>query len=92
MCYSVVEDHVDGGVRGGREQTEVVRGKGHSRTVSDVSYISTGSGSQGVGKTNTIPPVFSSENYSSFLSLAINLLFFSVTSSNSIIDLSITCQ
>lgn len=43
------EDHVDGG-RGGESE---MRGKGHSRTVSDVSYISTGSGSQGVGTCNS---------------------------------------
>jgi exocyst complex component 2 len=40
------DDQVDGG--GGRGGELEVRGKGHSRTVSDVSYISTGSGSQGI--------------------------------------------
>ena len=47
-CCGSVDDQVDGG--GGRGGELEVRGKGHSRTVSDVSYISTGSGSQGIGK------------------------------------------
>jgi exocyst complex component 2 len=47
------DEYTDGGRGGGGEQE--VRGKEHSRTVSDVSFISTGSGSQG-----TTTPAFRS--------------------------------
>ena len=40
IIYCVTGDDVDGGEG---------KGKGHSRTISDASFISTGSGSQGMG-------------------------------------------
>ena len=68
VTYSL-EDQVDGGGRGGDLEA---RGKGHSRTVSDVSFISTGSGSQGIGEPASLLKSLG-ENLSLSLSLSVFL-------------------